>query len=118
MRRGDDVPHNKGNAETRKQRDRSQTAKADLRRRNMLIPTPQGTTPVTIHGSKQASRLATYLSAVGKYLRTGETDKLDEFEGQSIAGHRLITKPDTLSSLAQEGSLQLDEIYAMPEGPP
>jgi len=55
------------------------------------------------------------MSAVGKYLRTGDTDALDVFEGQSIAGHRLITDPDTLSSLAQAGALQLDEIYALPE---
>jgi len=55
------------------------------------------------------------MSAVGKYLRTGDTDALDVFEGQSIAGHRLITDPYTLSSLAQAGALQLDEIYALPE---
>lgn len=55
------------------------------------------------------------MSAVGKYLRTGETAALDKFEGQSISGHRLITDPRTLSSLAQAGALQLDEIYAMPE---
>jgi len=55
------------------------------------------------------------MSAVGQYLRTGKTDALDEFEGQSIVGHRLITDPDTLSSLAQAGALQLDEIYALPD---
>ena len=55
------------------------------------------------------------MSAVGQYLRTGKTEALHEFEGQSIAGHPLITDPDTLSSLAQAGALQLDEIYALPE---
>src|SRR5438128_287575 len=60
---------------------RTQPTKADRRRRYMLIPTSRGTTPVAIHGSKQASQLGRYMSAVGKYLRTGDTDTLDEFEG-------------------------------------
>ena len=48
-------------------------------------------------------------------MRTGDTDALEEFEGQSIAGHRLITDPVTLSGLARAGALQLDDIYAVPE---
>jgi len=49
------------------------------------------TTPVSIRGSRQASLLGKYMVAVGKYLRTGDADALEEFEGRSIAGHRLIT---------------------------
>jgi hypothetical protein len=94
---------------------RTEPTKADQRQRNMLVPTTVGPTPVVVRGSKQASQLGRYMSAVGQCLRTGKTDALDEFEGQSIAGHRLITDPDTLSSLAQAGALQLDEIYALPE---
>ena len=89
----------------------------DRRRRSMLIPTLGGVAPVIVSGSMQASQLGRYMSAVGNYLRTGDTDALEEFEGQSIAGHRLITDPDTLSSLAQAGSLQLEDIYAVPESP-
>lgn len=81
----------------------------------MLIPTSRGATPVVIHGSKKASQLGRYMSAVGQYLKTGNADALDEFEGQSIAGHTLITDPDVLNSLAQAGALQLDSIYAVPE---
>jgi hypothetical protein len=89
--------------------------KADRRRRHMLMPTSLGTMPVVIQGSKQASQLGRYMSAVGKYLRTGDTDALADFEGKSISGHLLITDPDTLGSLAQAGALTLDEIYALPE---
>lgn len=89
--------------------------KADRRRRKMLVPTSSGTTPVVVHGSTAASQLGRYMSAVGKFLGSGDTDALDEFEGQSIAGHPLITDPDMLTSLAQAGALQLDEIYALPE---
>jgi hypothetical protein len=94
-----------------------QPTKADRRRRNMLIPTSQGTEPIAIRGSEEASRLGRYMSAVGQYLKTGNIDALQEFEGQSIGSdHRpLITDPTTLDRLAQSGSLQLDSIYALPE---
>jgi hypothetical protein len=81
----------------------------------MLVPTAVGNAPVTIRGSKQASELGKYMSAVGKYLRTGDVEGLGKFEGKSIGGHALITDPDLLSSLAQAGALTLDEIYAIPE---
>ena len=48
-------------------------------------------------------------------LVQAKSSALEEFEGQSIAGHLLITDPETLSVLAQAGALQLDEIYALPE---
>ena len=96
-------------------RGRRKPTKADRRKRTMLIPTTIGNAPATVRGSKQASQLGRYMSAVGKYLRTGDVDGLAEFEGQSISGHVLITDADLLSSLAQAGALTLDEIYAVPE---
>jgi hypothetical protein len=94
---------------------RTKPGRADQRRRNMLIPTTLGATPIVVRGSKEASRLGRYMSAVGKYLRTGNIDAVKEFEGQSIGGHPLITDEETLTLLAQAGALQLDEIYALPE---
>lgn len=93
---------------------RPRPTKADRRLRHMLIPSAQGNVPAIVRGSRQASRLGRYMSAVGKYLRTGETGALSEFEAKSIAGHRLITDPETLSALAQAGALELDRIYAVP----
>jgi hypothetical protein len=92
-----------------------QPTRADRRRRNMLVPTSHGATPVVVRGSEEASQLGRYMSAVGRYLKTGDTDALLEFEGRSIGGHRLITDPATLNYLAEAGSLQLDSIYALPE---
>ena len=92
-----------------------QPTKADRRVRNMMIPTEKGVEPSSIHGSKEASQLGRYMSAVGKYLTTGDISGLEEFEGQTIAGRQLITDPDVLNSLAQAGALQLDQIYALPE---
>jgi hypothetical protein len=96
-------------------RGRGKATKADRRKREMLVPTTLGNSPVTVRGSKQASQLGRYMSAVSEYLRTGNTDALSEFAGQSIGGHVLITDPELLSSLAQAGALTLDEIYAVPE---
>src|SRR5882762_11181706 len=48
-------------------RGRRGPTKADRRGREMLIPTAIGNAPVTVRGSKQASRLGRYMSAVGKY---------------------------------------------------
>jgi hypothetical protein len=95
-------------------RGRGKPTKVDRRRREMLVPTTLGNSPVTVRGSKQASQLGRYMSAVGKYLRTGNVDALAEFQGESIGGHSLITDRDTLSVLAQAGALTLDEIYALP----
>jgi len=96
-------------------RGRGKPTKADRRNRDMLIPTTVGNAPVTVRGSKRASELGKYMGAVGKYLRTGDVEGLERFEGKSIAGHTLITNPELLSSLAQAGALTLDEIYATPE---
>jgi hypothetical protein len=87
--------------------------KSDRRARRMLIPTALGASPVKVRGSKQASLLGRYMSAVGQYLRTGDTEALKEFEGKTISGNPLITDPQTLTALAQAGSLQLDQIYAL-----
>jgi len=92
-----------------------QPTKVDRRKRKMLIPTDQGTTPVVVRGSRQATLLGRYMSAVGQYLRTGDTEKLAEFEGRSVGGYDLITDPETLNVLAESGSLQLEAIYALPE---
>jgi Lhr-like helicase len=87
----------------------------DARKRKMLIPSALGNVSTTVRGSRQASELGKYMSAVGKYVRSGDTDPLSKFKGKSIGGHVLITDPDTLSALAQAGALTLDEIYALPE---
>jgi hypothetical protein len=81
----------------------------------MLIPTAMGTVPVVIRGSRQATLLGRYMSAVGQYLRSGNTQALSEFEGRSIDEHDLITDPEVLNVLAEAGSLQLEGIYAVPE---
>jgi hypothetical protein len=96
-----------------KNKRRAKKPRADRRRRKMLLPTKRGTKRVVVSGSRTASQLGKYMAAVGVFLRSGDTEALEQFAGESIAGHRLITDPETLSSLAQAGALQLDTIYAV-----
>jgi len=101
------------NARTkRRAKEGAKPKKADRQLRRMYVPTSRGKVPATIRGSKQASQLGRYLATVGNFLHTGKKDGLSEFEGVVIAGHILITDPETLSALAQAGALQLEDIYA------
>lgn len=90
-------------------------SKADRRRREMLVPTMLGNSQVTVRGSRQASQLGRFMSAVGNYLRSGDASGLTKFKNRRIAGHLLITDPKSLSTLAEAGVLQLESIYAAPE---
>lgn len=56
--------------------------------------------------------LDTYLSAVGEYLRTGNSTALGKFKGKKISNQKLITDLAMLRTLAQAGALQLEDIYA------
>lgn len=81
----------------------------------MRILTASGFEPAVIRGSKQALILARYTSAVGHFFRTGEYDRLAEFQGVEISGQQLVTDPETLTELAQAGELSLHELYVHPE---
>lgn len=89
---------------------------ADRFRRDLQIPTALGPARVPIYGSKAASELSKYSNAINRYLRTGDTSRLQLFEGKTIRVGRerieLITDPATLSSLAQAGVLRVDQLYA------
>jgi hypothetical protein len=87
-------------------------AKHDRLSRNMLSPTEFGMEPITVRGSREASQLGKYLSAVGEYLRTGTSKALQKFKGKKIGGQALITDLELLRTLAQAGALQLEDIYA------
>jgi hypothetical protein len=95
-------------------REPSKPAQGDRRIRQMRIVTEQGFEPTIVRGSRQAKILARYTSAVGHFLRSGESDRLSEFENQKIGNRRLITNPETLTELALAGEMSLDELYVHP----
>jgi DNA-binding CsgD family transcriptional regulator len=70
-----------------------------------------GPTKVSVKGIKQATELAAYVNARAIFLRTGDTTALRRFEGKKIAGHTLVTDPQLLTALAEQGD-SFDQLYS------
>jgi hypothetical protein len=83
---------------------RIRATKSDRYVRYLQIPGPHGAVDITAHGSKEASEVARYKSAVNRFLR-GERNALAEWHGKKIAGVDLITAERTLKSLADKDLL-------------
>ncbi len=85
-------------------------------RRTLNFLTPRGPVPVTVYDSRRATDIAEYMNAVRKYVRTGDTSKLERFKDKSFvtAGRvrRFVTDPDVLDELADAGSLSaIESLY-------
>ena len=70
-----------------------------------------GYEPVVVHSSKQAQVAAEHLVAVGRFLRTGDTEWLEPFIGRRVGGVELLTDPDRLQILAAADLVKLDSLY-------
>jgi hypothetical protein len=79
--------------------------------------TKDGVEEVRVRGSNTASRVASYLAAVRHYFRTGETEALAEFRGQSIRADRVtypfITDEATLERLDAAGEVSFERMYTL-----
>ena len=88
---------------------------SDRLTRRVWFLTKGGKVEVAVRGSRPASRIARYMAAVDRYLRTGNTDTLAEFRGQSIrAGNRtyvFLTNTAALDRLAQVGEVSFERLY-------
>ena len=95
---------------------RYRATKGDRFRRDLQIATPFGPVTIPVYASKNAEKISKYLNAVAHYLRTGDQAKLRPFKGKTLKVGRqrikLLTDPDTLSSLAEADVLHLDQLYA------
>ena len=85
--------------------------------RAMAIPTPNGVAEIAIRGSREASKLGTYWTAVQHFLDTGDESALHPFRGVSVidaSGQAipLITNSDELERLGFAGVLSFESIYA------
>jgi hypothetical protein len=83
---------------------RIRATKSDRYVRYLQIPGPHGPIEITARGSKEASEVARYKSAVNRFLR-GERNALAEWHGKRIAGVELVTAERTLKSLADRDLL-------------
>ena len=70
-----------------------------------------GFEPVVVRSSKQAQLASEHLIAVGRFLRTGDTEWLKPFVGKRVGGVELLTDPDRLRELADAGLVKLDALY-------
>jgi hypothetical protein len=72
---------------------------------------------VTVRSSKLASRIGDYWNAVDDYLRTGNADKLKEFEGKSIRVGKsrlyFVTDLPTLDRIASAGEVSFEDIMQL-----
>jgi len=83
----------------------------DTLRRDLSVLGSEGYVPVTVHSSKQAQLASEHLIAVGRFLRTGDTEWLKPFVGKRVGGVELLTDPDRLHELAEAGLVKLDALY-------
>ncbi len=83
---------------------RIRATKSDRLVRYLQIPGPNGPIEITVRGSKAASEVAKYKSAVNRFLR-GERNALADWHGKKIAGIELITAGSILVDHADKGLL-------------
>lgn len=87
--------------------------KSDRLPERVMILTEQGPIFAEVRSSVERSRLSRYYIALRKWraAEDGAQDELSKFKGLTVAGHELITEPDTLISLEEAGQLDFDAFY-------
>lgn len=85
--------------------------RSDRLRRDINVLAYDGYEPVSIRSSKQAHFAAEHLIAVGRFLRTGNTELLKPFIGKRVGGVELLSDPDRLQILADADLVKLDALY-------
>jgi hypothetical protein len=80
-------------------------------RRELNILGFDGYVPVSIRSSKPAKLASRHLNAVGRFLRTGDSELLEPFIGKRVGRVELLTDPDRLQTLAAADLVKLDALY-------
>jgi hypothetical protein len=91
---------------------RLRVTKEDRRIREMLMATALGDVAKKIHGSRKASLNAAHRRAMLHYLRKGDDSLLKALSGKSIDGIELLTDPELISALAEQGAIKPEQFYA------
>jgi hypothetical protein len=100
----------------RKEGGRWRVTEGDRIPRTMKVHTEGKTIWVTVRGSRKASELSAYHTAVREFRDTGDESALQTFEGRSVAGHPYETRPVVLEELARRGYLTTEHIYRISGG--
>jgi hypothetical protein len=87
--------------------------KSDRLAEKMVVLTEQGPTFDVVRSSIERTRLSRYNTALRKWraAEDGAYEELLAFEGQTVAGHVLITDPDVLIRLEEADQLDFDAFY-------
>ena len=87
--------------------------KSDRLPEKVMVLTEQGPIFVVVRSSVERTRLSHYYVALRKWraAEDGADQELKAFKGQTVAGHVLITDPDTLIRLEEAGQLDFDAFY-------
>jgi hypothetical protein len=87
--------------------------KSDRLPEKVMVLTEQGPIFTVVRSSIERTRLSRYYVALRKWraAEDGAAEELLELEGLKVAGHVLITDPDTLIRLEEAGQLDFDAFY-------
>lgn len=89
---------------------------SDQLARHVWLHTEGGKIEISVRGSRNVGRIARHMAAVDRYLRTGDTEPLAEFERQTIRSrteeHSFLTDTNALDRLAQAGEVSFERLYA------
>jgi hypothetical protein len=77
----------------------------------MYILTAGGVVETLVLTDAEASTIGSYWNAVRWYLFTGDTSRLDNFDGAAINAQPLLTDPDLIDRWDAVGELEIDSIY-------
>lgn len=88
----------------------------DTLRRDINVFSREGYVPVTVRSSKQPQLASEHLIAVGRFLRTRDTEWLRPFIGKRVGGVELLTDPDRLREFDDAGLIKLDSLYRQQRG--
>jgi hypothetical protein len=86
---------------------------ADRMFRPMYVYSGGQAVPVDVRGSRTASIVGRYHSAIGHYLNTGDDSRLTRFAGQTVGGVELEADPEVIDELARRGRFDFESIYRM-----
>jgi hypothetical protein len=87
--------------------------KSDRLPERVMVLTEQGPIFAVARSSIERTRLSRYYVALRKWraAEDGAAEELSKFEGLKVAGHVLITDPDTLIRLEEGDQLDFDAFY-------
>lgn len=100
-----------GSALQREANGRYSVMPADRLLRPIRVISTDGTTESFVRGSRVASTVGRHANAVKRFLDTGETQQLREFEGKRVAGHELETREEVLEEMARRRDLDWVSLY-------